>query len=66
MAPIPDETHALISAAKRRCGHISEVEIPKLRSCTGPLAVQQTVAEELREDTVLLTRQIEVYLPCNW
>lgn len=66
MAPIPvhfpEETYALISAAERRFRHIHEVEIPKLRDCAGPLAVQQTLAEELRENTVLLAKQIEVHL----
>lgn len=65
MAPIPvrlpEETHSLISAAERRYRYLHDVEIPKLRNCTGPLAIQQTFAEELREDTVLLVRQIEVY-----
>jgi len=69
MAPIPvrlpEEVHTLISAAERRFERLNGVEIPKLRNCTGPLAVQQTLAEELREGTALLARQIEVYHRCN-
>jgi len=69
MAPIPvrlpEEAYTLISAAERRFGCLNEVEIPKLRNCTGPLVVQQTLAEELREGTALLARQIEVYHRCS-
>ena len=65
MAPIPvhfpEETYVLISAAERRYRHIHEVEIPMLRDCSGPLAIQQTLAEELRENTLLLARQVEVH-----
>ncbi|KDR85819.1 hypothetical protein GALMADRAFT_234910 [Galerina marginata CBS 339.88] len=63
MAPIPsrlpEEALSLISSIERRFKHISEVEIPKLQQCIGPLSLQQTMAEEVREDTVALTRQIE-------
>ncbi|KAF8167292.1 Sec20-domain-containing protein [Crassisporium funariophilum] len=62
MAPLPsrlsEETLSIISAAERRYKHLAEVEVPKLRQCLGPLAIQQTLAEDLREDTVALTRQI--------
>jgi len=57
---LPEEALSIISAIERRLTHISEVEVPKLRECTGPLSVQQTLAEDVREDTVALTRQIEV------
>ncbi|KAF4612400.1 hypothetical protein D9613_004295 [Agrocybe pediades] len=63
MAPIPsrlpEEALSLISGIERRLKHISEVEVPQLRECTGPLSVQQALAEDVREDTVALTRQID-------
>ena len=67
MAPIPsrlpEETLSLISAAERRYKHIAEAEIPELRNCIGPLSVQQTLAEDVRGDTIALTQQVEVCLP---
>ncbi|PPR05611.1 hypothetical protein CVT26_009131 [Gymnopilus dilepis] len=63
MPPIPsqfpEEVKSLISGIERRHNHISQVEIPELRKCTGPLAVQQSLAEEVRQDTILLSKQIE-------
>ncbi|KAH9486206.1 Vesicle transport protein SEC20 [Psilocybe cubensis] len=62
MAPIPkfpEEVESLISAIERRYKHIVDVEVPNLRQCVGPASVQQSLAEDVREDTVALTRQIE-------
>ncbi|KIM45396.1 hypothetical protein M413DRAFT_442068 [Hebeloma cylindrosporum] len=63
MAPIPsrlpEEALSLISAAERRYKHIADTEIPELRKCIGPLSVQQALAEDVREDTIALTQQIE-------
>ncbi|KAF8893687.1 Sec20-domain-containing protein [Gymnopilus junonius] len=56
---LPEEALSLISDIDRRHNHISQVEIPALRKCTGPLAVQQSLAEDVRQDTILLTRQVE-------
>ena len=64
MAPIPstlpEDALSLISAAERRYKFLTESELPKLRQCIGPLSLQQTLAEELRMDTVALMRQVEV------
>ena len=64
MAPIPntlpEDALSLISAAERRYKFLSDSELPKLRQCIGPLSVQQTLAEDLRVDTITLTRQVEV------
>ena len=66
MAPIPitlpEDALFLISAAERRYRFLSDSELPKLRQCIGPLSVQQTLAEDLRVDTIALTRQVEVSL----
>ncbi|PPQ79393.1 hypothetical protein CVT25_002663 [Psilocybe cyanescens] len=56
---LPEEAISLISVIERRYKHISEVEVPNLRQCVGPASVQQSLAEDVREDTVALTRQIE-------
>ncbi len=55
-----EEALSLISSAERRYRHLSEFEVPDLRKCTGPLTVQQTLAEEVRGSTMLLTQQIQV------
>ena len=64
MAPIPstlpEDVLFLISAAERRYNYLTDSELPKLRQCIGPLSVQQTLAEDLRVDTIALTRQVEV------
>lgn len=64
MAPIPntlpEDALLLISATERRYNYLTESELPKLRQCIGPLSLQQTLAEDLRVDTVALTRQVEV------
>ena len=64
MAPIPntlpEDALFLISAAERRYNYLLDSELPKLRQCIGPLSVQQTLAEDIRVDTIALTRQIEV------
>ena len=66
MAPIPntipEDALFLISAAERRYNYLTDSELPKLRQCIGPLSVQQTLAEDLRVDTIALTRQVEVSL----
>ena len=64
MAPIParltDEVQSLIASIERRYKYISETSVPELRKCTGPVSLQQRLAEDVREDTVTLARQIEV------
>lgn len=63
MPPIPftfsEDTSRLISAAKRRQADLIEFQIPRLRSCKGPLSLQQNLAAELREDIESFVRQVE-------
>ena len=54
------ETLDLVSSAKRRQKDLVEYQIPRLRSCKESLAVHQNLAAELREDTIIFARQIEV------
>ena len=64
MAPIPsrlpEDVISLLSSAERRYKHISDITIPELRKCSGPLSVQQRLADDVREDTLTLSRQIQV------
>ncbi|KAJ7359224.1 Sec20-domain-containing protein, partial [Mycena albidolilacea] len=63
MAPLPntfdEETLQLIAAAQRHEKDLAEFQIPRLRSCRGPLSLQQNLAAELREDIDTFARQIE-------
>lgn len=71
MPPLPptfdSETSQLISSTRRRETDLIEVQIPRLRTCLGPLSLQQRLSAELREDIDVLSRQIEVTLwhPCK-
>lgn len=64
MAPIPAtfdaDAQALLEAAERRQNDLSTFQIPRLRSCAGPLATQQALVAEIREDIEQLTKQVEV------
>lgn len=64
MPPLPttydDETKGLIASVQRRQKDLSGFQIPRLRTCKGPLSIQQNFAAELREDIDTLGRQIEV------
>ncbi|KAJ6538723.1 Sec20-domain-containing protein [Mycena sp. CBHHK59/15] len=63
MPPLPntfdEETAQLIAAAHRHQTDLAEFQIPRLRSCQGPLSLQQNLAAELREDVDTFARQIE-------
>ncbi|KAI0656886.1 Sec20-domain-containing protein [Cubamyces menziesii] len=63
MPPLPsaldEETANLIDLIQRRQKDLSEFQIPRLRQCTGPLALQQQYAAELRDDLDVLARQVE-------
>ncbi|KAJ6595754.1 Sec20-domain-containing protein [Mycena vulgaris] len=63
MPPLPttfdEETLQLIAAAQRHEKDLAEFQIPRLRSCQGPLSLQQNLAAELREDVDTFARQIE-------
>ncbi|KAF8136015.1 Sec20-domain-containing protein [Mycena galopus ATCC 62051] len=63
MPPLPKHstrnvaTHCSSSAARKGP---SGFQIPRLRSCRGPLSTQQDLAAELREDIDTFARQVEV------
>ncbi|KAF8551833.1 Sec20-domain-containing protein [Imleria badia] len=63
MAPIPTtfdaEAQALLEEVRRRQNDLSTFQIPRLRTCTGPLATQQAWAAEVREDIEQLAKQVE-------
>jgi len=55
----PQETTDLISSARRHQTDLLEFQIPKLRSCNGPLSTQQNLWAEIREDIEAYARQVE-------
>ncbi|KAF8870650.1 Sec20-domain-containing protein, partial [Infundibulicybe gibba] len=63
MPPLPSildqETTNTIESARRHHKDLSEFQIPRLRSCVGPLSLQQSLAAELREDIDVFAREIE-------
>ena len=64
MPPIPitfdEQTQNIIFKARRRQQDLVGFQIPRLRECRGPLAAQQRLAAELREDVDTLSREVEV------
>lgn len=64
MPPLPatfnPDTTALIDALNRRQRDLRNFQLPRLRACAGPLAVQQQYAGEVREDMDVLARGVEV------
>ena len=61
---LPQETTDLISSTRRHQTDLLEFQIPRLRSCTGPLSTQQNLWAEIREDIEAYARQVEVSLFC--
>ena len=63
MPPIPStldsETQASIAALQRRQTDLENFQIPRLRTCKGPLTTQQQFASELREDIDTFARELE-------
>ncbi|KAI5996351.1 Sec20-domain-containing protein [Pisolithus albus] len=63
MPPVPTlldaESLALIELIERRLNDLSTFQIPRLKGCVGPLAMQQRWAAEIREDVERVGRQIE-------
>ncbi|KZT07077.1 uncharacterized protein LAESUDRAFT_736621 [Laetiporus sulphureus 93-53] len=63
MAPIPstlnEETRSLVESLQRRQKDLSDFQINRLRTCTGPPALQQRYAAELREDIDAFAHQIK-------
>lgn len=66
MPPLPstldEETTNLVESIQRREQDLTSFQIPRLRSCKGPLAVQQRYADELREALDELSGQVDVRL----
>ena len=64
MPPLPvtfdDAAKALIESLERRQKDIREFQIPRLRTCKGPLSLQQQYAAEIREDIDVFAKQLEV------
>ncbi|KDQ31948.1 hypothetical protein PLEOSDRAFT_1100467 [Pleurotus ostreatus PC15] len=63
MPPIPtvydEEVTQLIESTQRRQKDIADFQIPRLRTCNGPLALQQRLFAELREDIDLYARELQ-------
>ncbi|PIL23507.1 hypothetical protein GSI_14819 [Ganoderma sinense ZZ0214-1] len=63
MAPLPslldEETTKSITSLERRQKDLSDFQIPRLRTCTGHLSLQQQYASELRDDLDLFGLQLE-------
>ncbi|KAI1788631.1 Sec20-domain-containing protein [Ganoderma leucocontextum] len=63
MAPLPslldEEMTTLLASLERRQKDLSDFQIPRLRTCTGPLTQQQQYAAELRDDLDSFGRQLE-------
>lgn len=63
MPPVPTavdpESLALIELIERRLNDLTTFQIPHLKACAGPLATQQSLAAEIREDVERVGRQIE-------
>lgn len=64
MPPLPSTldatTQNLVEALARRERDLREFQIPRLRTCDGPLATQQQYAAEIREDLDGFGKQVEV------
>lgn len=62
MPPVPatftDDAVHLLSSIERRYNDALEHQIPRLQDCKGPLALQQDLAAELREDIELISSQV--------
>lgn len=64
MPPVPitfdEATKTLIENLGRRQKDLKDFQIPRLRTCKGPLPLQQQYAAEIREDIEVFAKQIEV------
>ncbi|KZT65307.1 Sec20-domain-containing protein [Daedalea quercina L-15889] len=63
MPPLPStlnkEIISAVDSLRRQRSDLSDFQIQRLRTCKGPLAVQQQYAAELREDLDTFARQVE-------
>jgi protein transport protein SEC20 len=64
MPPIPvtldEQTRLSMESLQRRINDLVKFQIPRLRQCTGPLAIQQRLNAEVRDDIDACTQQVEV------
>jgi hypothetical protein len=64
MPPIPvtldEQTRLSTESLQRRINDLVKFQIPRLRQCTGPLAIQQRLNAEVRDDIDACTQQVEV------
>lgn len=60
LSTLDDGISNLILSAQRQQKDLSEFQIPRLRTCNGPLPLQQNLAAELREDIEAFARKVEV------
>ncbi len=64
MPPIPivydEEVTQLLESTQRRQKDITDFQIPRLRTCNGPMVLQQRLFAELREDIDLYARELQV------
>ncbi len=64
MPPIPsaldEETTNIIASLERRQKDILDFQLPRLRTCAGPLTLQQQYAAEVRDDLDVFARELEV------
>ena len=67
MPPVPiafdEATKSLIENLGRRQKDLKDFQIPRLRTCKGPLSLQQQYAAEIREDVEVFAKQLEVGVP---
>ena len=55
------EATALYERITRSVNDVANIQIPRLKQCPGPLALQQKWASEIREDIESAQREIEVH-----
>ena len=60
---IDEETSNIIASLERRQKDLVDFQIPRLRTCTGPLTLQRQYTAEIRDDLDVFARQLEVRLP---
>ncbi|KAJ1307619.1 hypothetical protein OPQ81_001716 [Rhizoctonia solani] len=58
-SPLFIEAQAAHEGISRRLRDLNEFQIPRLRDCKGPLALQQQFAAELRDDTEAIAKRLE-------
>lgn len=60
MSTTYDEAVQVHDGLRRRLKDLQEHSIPNLRDCKGPLAFQQQLAAEIRDDIDIFNRELQV------